>query len=1040
MEHADLEIRLLGPLELVAAEERLELPPSRKTRALLAYLVTTSRPHSRTALCDLFWQDVNDPRAGLRWALSKLRAVVNDGAKERIETSGDLVEFATTDARVDLHRVQAAVGRDPSSAAIESLLDASRAFRGPFLEGLDLSGCHRFQAWSLGTRERLRSLHVSVLSTLVRRLEDDPQQALPHALDRLAIDAFSEEPYLQAMEVLGALGRFDQALALHDRCSRMLSEHLGAPPSGRLKQIRLRLRRRVITGKPEWDQGDEAGAESTEGALSPGEPLAALAATGVSDPPLIGRDGVLDQALDLIRSSPQPGAPSAILLTGEPGIGKTRMLRELVRETRTAGGWVLVGRVFETEEIRPYGPWIDMLRQIPHAMIDENSARGLAGLVGIPRGVRESGGPAERSQLFDAAAGLLRRMALADPIGLIVLDDVQWMDAASAGLLHFLARSLSTFPVTMALAARKKEIEEGSIMARVLRSLDEEGHLFHLPLRRLDGAETETLIRAVDSPADARSVYITSEGNPLFALALAESWRGEDRRLPSTIEEELQDRLGRLGDSARSLLPWAAALGRVFDVNTLVQVLERPTHDIIENMDWLARRGILRASGADRYDFSHSLLRQAAYRRPSAPARRAIHRRIAEVLDALDQKASRLPGAVAHHAELGGLPELAVRAYVKAAEASLWVFAFDEVAELVERGFSQVEALPEEVRVPLEMDLLRVYSFRSMKALRPADVEARVRQVTDEARRGGMSSIVATGHALLMELEYQRGAFEAAGRSSVRSAEAGRAGEPDIAARALAETAACLLILDQSPREARRLALEAVALSREHELHLDVVALAWALLHHWDGKFGQAIEAFDEVVRRGRRAKDRWWESQAMTRISMVELDRDEVKAALRRAREAGELAERAHDAPEAAFSRGLAAVAMGRDAGEGHDAEAGMVDPLSQLDRALQDLRDLDGLWKIAHLQAYGAELELRRGEPHIARERAQELRRAACTLERPSLLALSCGLLASSAAMCGDFDEWARILESPDVHLPQHRLSYRARQAVERAQSMAG
>ncbi len=1055
MSSEQLRIGVLGPLEVLRGERSLELPPSRKTRALLGYLAATGRAHSRSALCDLFWQEVNDPRAGLRWALSKLRAVVDGDETRRIATIRDQVALDGTDAVVDLARVEAAVGADPGAASTDTLLEARRAFRGEFLEGLDLHSCHQYQAWCLGMRERLRTLHVAILEELTEGLRHDPEAALPHALDRLRLDLYSEGAYVTAMDVLHDLGRVDRGLEIYERCRRMLSDHLGTRPSACLEEARRRLTSVAGSGTPGGSAPTAAGGSRNDeisDALAKLPEPDGLPAIGPNDPPLVGRRGEMKALQALLRRAEAKDPGGVVLLTGEPGIGKTRLLRELVRDVRSSEGWVLSGQVFETEEVRPYGPWADMLRELPPPLAEAISGGGLPGFLADRGSDPPSEGPTERAQLFAATGHILRTMIEARLPGLVVLDDVQWLDASSAALLHYVVRTLDSTPLLIALAARTSEIEPGSATGQVVRSLDEEGRLHRIPLVRLDASDTGALVRAVDEALDPESIFSISEGNPLFALAVASSLHEGIPSIPTSLEEELGRWLERLEPDTLSLLPWAAALGRTFDVPTLVRVVEWPSHEIVDAIDRLERRGILRASGVDGYDFTHSLLRQTAYLRPSEPARRAIHRRIATALDELDRSEGRAPSAVAHHAELGGLSRLSARACIEAAEDSLWVFALDEAAELVERGIRQLERLPDETRIPLEMGLLRIHTFRSMQERRPRDVEARVERVVDEARTEGFVEVVATGHALLMELQYQRGAFEEAGRSSVRSAEVARDASPDKAIRSLAETSACLLLLDQAPEDARRLASEAFDLADKHGVEVDVVPLARALLHHHDGELKRASESFREVIRLGRRARDRWWECPALTRMTMVELERGEPQRALARAREIEELAERMGDEEEVAFARGLGAVAAvaaaqtgsGPSAGSGSSAMVSggkasgpqaETPNLADVDDALQGLRELDSLWKLAHVQAWAAEMELERVRPAAARTRAKEVLEVARSLRQPSLLALARGLLAYGAVLDEDKAEARRQLDSLPVTRPHHRLSHRARGAVERA-----
>jgi DNA-binding SARP family transcriptional activator/tetratricopeptide (TPR) repeat protein len=1029
-------IRLLGPLEVLDGEDQVDLPPSRKARALLAYLVATERAHARSALCDLFWQDVHDPRAGLRWALSKLRTALDAGGRKSITTSGDRVGFAPDAMEVDLLRVRALVPGDPGEASTEALEEAARTFRGEFVEGLDLPRCHQYEAWCLGMRERLRRLHLSLHATLADRLRSDPEAAISHAYARLTLDPYSEGAYVAAMDLLGEAGRADKGLELYERCRTMLRRRMKADPSDSLEAARRRIRsgprRDEATAEPGAEE--EAGVDALARTLGDLPEPEHLPHPGDGEPPLVGRADEMAALTAVVEASASGGTGAVVLLGGEPGIGKTRLLREVARSTRASGGWVLSGPIFESEEVRPYGPWVDLLRRVPSAALDEEGRRGLSGLLEEPGREPRPDRPTERTQLFDAAVRIFRRLTRARAPGLIVLDDVQWLDPSSTALLHYLARTLDEAPLVFALAARDGEIRGGSAVARMLRSLEEAGRLQRIDLRPLNATDTGALVRAVDPALDPASVFAASEGNPFFTLAVTTSIREGVPRTPANVRDELHDRLARLEPGARSLLPWAAALGRAFDVPTLVRVVDRPAHEVVSAMDELERRGILRATGTDRFDFAHSLVRQAAYDRPSEPVRRQIHRSIASALDAVGRGQGRMPGAVAHHAELGGLPAVAAAAYAEAADNSLWVFAFDEAALLVERGLAQAGELSDEERLPLEMDLLRIYSFRNMDDRRPDGLEDRVREITEAAARRALTPVVARGHACLMELQYQRGAYDQAGESSLLYARVGREGGPATAARALSETAACLLLLDQAPDDARRLTEEASRVADEHGLEVEGVALARALLHHHHGELPEASRGFEEVVRLCRSTQDRWWEPPALTRQILVALDRGDHEDARAMARKAGELAERMDDEAEGAFARGLGAVAAaGMDPGGEKGPEG-----LPEVDDALRALRTLDSLWKIAQVQSYAADVELQRGRAGAARERAEEVLEAARALKRPSLLALSLALLARCAAAEGDLEDAERRLDSPEVTRPGHRLSHRASTEIERAREV--
>src|SRR5574337_50284 len=131
-------LRVLGELELWRGTQRLELPPSKKTRALLAYLAVTQRPQRRDRLCSMFWDVTDDPRAALRWSLSKLRALVDEGGMQRIVADGSGVGFDAAGTRIDLFAVRERLAAPAGELATEQLMGLAGEFRGEFLEGLEL--------------------------------------------------------------------------------------------------------------------------------------------------------------------------------------------------------------------------------------------------------------------------------------------------------------------------------------------------------------------------------------------------------------------------------------------------------------------------------------------------------------------------------------------------------------------------------------------------------------------------------------------------------------------------------------------------------------------------------------------------------------------------------------------------------------------------------------------------------------------------------------------------------------------------------------
>src|SRR5262249_39068371 len=152
-----------GELELARRGERVSLPRSKKTRALLAYLAVTARPHRREHLCSLLWENTDDPQGNLRWSLTKLRSVMDSPKRKHLVASDHLVELDTTGMEIDVLTAKRDCAGALASVSDDRLEQVASSFRGDFLEALDLPDSHRFHTWCLAQREDARRLHAQVL-------------------------------------------------------------------------------------------------------------------------------------------------------------------------------------------------------------------------------------------------------------------------------------------------------------------------------------------------------------------------------------------------------------------------------------------------------------------------------------------------------------------------------------------------------------------------------------------------------------------------------------------------------------------------------------------------------------------------------------------------------------------------------------------------------------------------------------------------------------------------------------------------------------
>jgi DNA-binding SARP family transcriptional activator/TolB-like protein len=200
-------IRMLGPLAVMRGGVPVDLPPSRKVRALLAYLALAPEPVSRSKLCDLFWDGPNDPRGELRWCLSKLRGILDDPDVMRVETPGDAAHLRRDSCVVDALELADAAndGLDQLDAARLQHLASLSA--GPFLEDVEVDRCHQFDTWLLAQRRRFQAQQIAVLEQLVARLPPEDERVTPWLEKWLDLSPFDIRAHRALLAALMAKGR-----------------------------------------------------------------------------------------------------------------------------------------------------------------------------------------------------------------------------------------------------------------------------------------------------------------------------------------------------------------------------------------------------------------------------------------------------------------------------------------------------------------------------------------------------------------------------------------------------------------------------------------------------------------------------------------------------------------------------------------------------------------------------------------------------------------------------------------------------------------
>ncbi len=929
----------------------------------------------------------DDPRGALRWSLSRLRAIVDEPGRPRIRAPRDSVAFEAGGAWIDILDLRRRCAAGLDRAPLGELRSLASEFRGELLEGLDLGDFLDFEAWCVAEREEARTLHGTLLRALVERLAADPEAALPHARALAAVDPLDESARAGLLRVLAATGRRREAEQQYEAAGRLLKE-LGRPESGELEAA--------------WRGTREIHPLATRREVEPAVPPPSPVGSA-----LVGREVERRRLLEALEESLRHRTARALLLTGEPGLGKSSLLAELRDVARARGGTVLEGRAFEAESGRPFGPWIDALRQLPPGVVGAALAGDLQAL--LPELAREDDAPRSRDRLFGAVVELLSERAASAPPVLLTLDDVHWLDAASAELLHYVARMSLHRPLLVALSARAGELHDNETAKRTLRSLAELGLLAEVPLAPLGRDQTRELLRAAFPGIDAEAVFAESGGNPFLALEVARSAGDREGRLPFSLTELIRHRVERLPSEAGDVLRWAAVLGRGFDALRLGELMAVDLDRLLLALELLERHALLRAEspgageGRGRYEFTHEVIRRAVYSEISLPRRRLMHLRVAERLGRAPA-AEAVAADLAHHAALAGESALAARACVSAGRLYLRQFANAEAWAAARRGRRHAADVTEPDRTGLLLELLQV----ELQARRPREVGAAATELETLAERAlgqGDTEHARLGFHMLSYLRWEEGDLSDAQRHMMRAEVVSRAGDEKAQVVAMAEAARCLVLLERDLPRAEALALEASARSSRAGLRPSAIADAQGMLRQHQGRLEEAAELFEQARLEARRAGDAMGEFQALEHLVALRQEQGAWTEARRLAVELDTLGEKLREGSEAPFARAL--LALSRHALGEPGAEA-------DLDSALEELRAADAKLRLAYTLTRAARLDLGRGRPLPARRRAEEARGAAQALARPTETLLAGVTLARACRELADDEEAERLLEA--------------------------
>ncbi|HEU5420978.1 MAG TPA: AAA family ATPase [Streptosporangiaceae bacterium] len=686
-----LRVALLGEQAVTDDRTGSVRRPSARAIALVAFLAGRAGvPQPRQRIAGLFWPDSADGQAltNLRRELHHLRQVL-DGDPALVITPRDLCWQDTPGCRVDLRvfaaegaAAQAAAQAGDSAAVVAHATRAIAEYRGDLLPGI-------YDEWLAEARSDLERQCADLCDLICAAHHGDLAVAVDAARRRVRLQPLEETGYRTLMRLQAELGDRAGAVSTYHRCASVLERELGVQPDPATRQAFRQLmdgeaaRPPGLTG-PAGDAGP------------PGRSRPALAR-------LTGRAGDLRRLLELWQQA-AAGQPGLAVVRGSAGVGKTRLVAEVAALARQRGVLVASTQCFGTPGLA-LAPVADWLRtpaiQAAVGTLDPAWQAEVRRLVPGPGGRGASSRALvdawQRHRFFEGLARAL--LAVGQPL-LLVLDNLQWSDTETLEFLSLCLGLAGASPLMVAATLRDDYPGTDPALAEWLLQMRAAGLLTELPLGPLETADTAALARALSgrrlTAAQASLLQVTTGGFPLYIIEALRSNADLSADPPdiADVAAVLRKRLDQATPAARDIAGLAAAAGTSFSLDLLTEASDHDADVVVGAVDELWHRRIMRELEDD-YDFTHDLLREAAYSGVSPPRRWLLHRRLAQSLELLH--AGRTDAVAARLAEQyarAGRPGRALDYYRRAADVAAGMLAHADAVRLHRQALAIVAKMP----------------------------------------------------------------------------------------------------------------------------------------------------------------------------------------------------------------------------------------------------------------------------------------------------------------------------------------------------------
>jgi DNA-binding SARP family transcriptional activator len=711
MAATDLSLALLGP-PVVRRDGAPVTFDTRKATALLALLAVTGREHSREQLADLLWPEADSVkgRASLRRTLSVTAAVMGDG----LLVSRAAIALDPALVRVDVREFHALIGR-PDAASLEQ---AASLYRGDFLAGFTLRGCAEFEEWQESVSEELRQALARGLQRLVAACIADGalERAAGHARRWLQLDPLHEPAHQVIIRLHGWAGQRSAAMRQYRSLVRVLDRDLAVRPLPETTRLYDDVRAGRL-GPPPVPAAAPAADDPAPDKDDPAPDR--VAAAGTATWPLVGRTAELDTMRAAWRAAGRDGGHSGIgrsgrvvAIAGEAGSGKTRLIAELRAEAAEAGAAVLAARGHDGETGLPFVLAADLLRtalavrpDLPDTLPAQTAAMAGRLIPALAASHPETAAPPLDSpvavtRLYAAIADTLQAAAGGgdEPAGIVVVEDVHWADSSSLGLVAYLVRRLTDWPLLLVLSWQPEQAGRLRVLRTALAEAESQSLGQTVEPGPFGPEAIGTLLGLDGMPRiDVSRLLAETRGLPMLVREYVEALRaaGEPEAgagepgawwPPASVRDLLRTRLQAVSEAARQMLTAAAVLGSDNDADLLRAVSGRGEDEIVEAIDDALARSLLTEipppgpQQAPSYGFPYEALRRTVYESATLARRRLLHGRAADALVRRHERdpATTRAAAVADHLQRAGRDEQAAQWWWRAAEVARDLYAHAE--------------------------------------------------------------------------------------------------------------------------------------------------------------------------------------------------------------------------------------------------------------------------------------------------------------------------------------------------------------------------